>query len=177
MEQERLYWFAAITRARQERAIKTRLTELGIECFVPVRTEIRQWSDRRRKVEVPVVPNLVFLRATRERAFELAGAIGYTLRYMRNLETGKVLVIPDKQMADFIFLMGFDDDRVEVDTTMERGDRVRILRGDFRDVEGELIRVDGRTKVVVRLEGIAALAVEIARSSVEKIDARQHCIV
>src|SRR5438093_13760100 len=54
-------WYAVQTGPRHERKIFTHLVNEGFESFLPVRSELRQWSDRKQKVEFPLFPNYVFV--------------------------------------------------------------------------------------------------------------------
>ena len=54
---------------------------------------------------------------------------------------------------------------------LKKGDKVRVIKGDFAGIEGELIRVKGHKRVVVRLEGVVSLATAyIPGSFLEKIE-------
>ena len=77
-----------------------------------------------------------------------------SMNYLLNLETRQLLVVPDKQMQDFMFLLDFSEDAVQVlNENLRQGDRVRVIKGEFAGIEGELIRIKGHKRVVVRLEG------------------------
>lgn len=81
------------------------------------------------------------------------------INYLLNLETRQLLVVPDKQMHDFMFLLDFSEDAVQVlNENLRQGDRVRVIKGEFAGIEGELIRIKGHKRVVVRLEGVFSLA-------------------
>jgi ribosomal protein L24 len=55
-------------------------------------------------------------------------------------------------------------------TELRRGDRVRVIKGDFAGIEGELVRIKGHKRVVVRLEGLFSLATTYIPSNyLEKI--------
>ena len=62
ISQDELRWYALHTRARHEKAIERRLREQGMETFVPTTTEVHRWSDRKKKVEVPLFSCYVFVR-------------------------------------------------------------------------------------------------------------------
>ncbi|MFR5659526.1 MAG: UpxY family transcription antiterminator [Butyricimonas faecihominis] len=96
----------------------------------------------------------------------------FDMRYLRDRETGNFLIVPDKQMNDFIFLLDFSKEMVEVvNENLKKGDKVRVIKGDFAGIEGELIRVKGHKRVVVRLEGVVSLATAyIPGSFLEKIE-------
>jgi transcription antitermination factor NusG len=62
-------------------------------------------------------------------------------------------------MQDFMFLLDFSENIMRIsNASLKRGDKVRIIKGDFAGIEGELIRVKGHKRVVVRLEGLFSVA-------------------
>jgi transcription antitermination factor NusG len=54
---------------------------------------------------------------------------------------------------------------------LQGGERVRIIKGEFAGIEGELYRIKGHKRVVVRLEGLASVALGnyIAKECLERI--------
>ena len=54
-------WIAVLVQMCMEKKVGERLTKLGVENYVPTQTEIRQWSDRKKKVERVVIPMVVFV--------------------------------------------------------------------------------------------------------------------
>ena len=55
-------WFAVQTKARHEKRVATELKEKGVEAFLPLAIEMHQWSDRKRRVELPLFSTYVFVR-------------------------------------------------------------------------------------------------------------------
>ena len=43
LDQEK-HWHAVFTASRAEKKVRDRLEELGVECFLPVQTVLRQWK-------------------------------------------------------------------------------------------------------------------------------------
>ena len=72
MSQQQEYWFAARTRKDQELTTRDALEKIGVEYFLPPQFVIRQLKYRRRRVEVPVIRNLIFVHATKEFACAIA---------------------------------------------------------------------------------------------------------
>lgn len=73
-------WFVLITKPKHELKVAARLQENGFEVCCPTRIEMRQWSDRKKKVTVPLLPSMVLINIAdkdRARVFEIAGAIRY----------------------------------------------------------------------------------------------------
>ncbi|KAA6305600.1 Transcription antitermination protein RfaH, partial [termite gut metagenome] len=65
-------WFVARTRKDQEFSLRDSLKKLNVEFFLPTRFVIRQLKYRRKEVEVPVIRNLIFVHATKEKACFIA---------------------------------------------------------------------------------------------------------
>ena len=62
VSQDELRWYALHTRARHEKSVERRLRDQGMETFVPTTMEVHRWSDRKKKVEVPLFSCYVFVR-------------------------------------------------------------------------------------------------------------------
>ena len=166
-----LHWYVANT-CRQEKKIKQRLDSMGIENFIPFQQIARKIHGVDKLIEVPVIPNLVFIHTTFKSCMSLIQEYAFDMRYLMDRETGNFLIVPDKQMNDFMFLLDFSKEMVEVvNENLKKGDKVRVIKGDFAGIEGELIRVKGHKRVVVRLEGVVSLATAyIPGSFLEKIE-------
>jgi len=73
-------WYALYTNPRQEKKVATRLQQLGIEVYCPIIIQVRQWSDRKKKVEVPLLPSYVFVKLEskeRNQVFQVSGVVRY----------------------------------------------------------------------------------------------------
>ena len=165
-------WYAAKVKYQTERKMKAWLDEQAIENFIPFRKILIERNGRKIEREKPMVPGLLFIRTNYQTACSLPDESSIKMVYLRNLENQQLLVIPDKQMQDFMFLLDFSESAVRiVNTNLRRGDRVRVIKGDFAGIEGELIRIKGHKRVVVRLEGLFSLATTyIPGSYLEKIE-------
>ena len=54
-------WFVLITKPKSEKKVAAQLNQIGIHAYCPIRTEVRQWSDRKKKVEVPLLPSMILV--------------------------------------------------------------------------------------------------------------------
>ena len=54
-------WYVLYTRPRSEKKVEEKLLSLGINAFCPVRTEIKIWSDRKKRIYIPVLPRMVLV--------------------------------------------------------------------------------------------------------------------
>ena len=158
-----------INRYGQEKKTRDRLTAMGIECFLPIQEEIHQWSDRRKKVERVVIPMMIFVRVSdEERGLPLT--LSAISRYMVLRGESVPAVIPDRQMEKFKFMLDYSEEAVELCTTpLAVGEQVRVIKGPLAGLEGELVTVDGKSKVVVRLDMLGCAQVDMSAGFVEKI--------
>jgi len=165
-------WYAARVKYQTERKMKIWLDKQTIENFIPFRTVLVERNGRKIKREKPIVPGLLFIRTTYQTACVLPVESTIKMVYLRNLESHQLLIVPDKQMQDFMFLLDFSEAAVQIENTnLRRGDRVRVIKGDFAGIEGELVRIKGHKRVVVRLEGLFSLATTYIPSAfLEKIE-------
>jgi len=152
-------WYAAKVKYQTEKKVKAWLDEQAIENFIPFRKVLIERNGRKIKKEKPIVPGLLFIRTNYQKACTLPFESKVRMVYLRNLESHQLLIVPDKQMEDFMFLLDLSEAAVRIDNTnLRRGDRVRVIKGDFAGIEGELIRIKGHKRVVIRMEGLFSLA-------------------
>jgi len=59
-------WYAFYCKSRSEKRLNDLLLRDGYESYLPLKTELRQWSDRRKKVKVPLLPGYVFVKCSRK---------------------------------------------------------------------------------------------------------------
>jgi transcription antitermination factor NusG len=170
MAENQAFWFAARTRANQELGLRDALKKLEITHYLPTHIVTRRISDRVKRVEVPVINNLIFIQTTKQQAFALVKDYALKLHYIRDIETGGLLVVPDKQMEDFMFVLDLSPESIRQSCeTYAPGDKVRIIKGDFVGVEGEMVRVEGKTHVVLRIPQVLVVSVKVPKGYLEKI--------
>lgn len=162
-------WLVAYVQSCLEKKTAERLAAMQIECYLPVQSEIHQWSDRRKQVDRLVIPMMIFVHVSpQERPLPLG--LQSVSRYMV-LRGDKVpAVIPDEQMERFRFMLDYSPEAVEVCTCpLAAGDAVRVIKGPLAGLEGELVTIGGRSKVAVRLDMLGCAHVDMPVGFVEKI--------
>jgi transcription antitermination factor NusG len=166
--QEELRWYALHTRARHEKAVERRLRDQGMETFVPTTMEVHRWSDRKKKVEVPLFNCYVFLRCAlsaddRTRVYQVGSVHGFVGN------RGVALPIPDEQIESI--------QKVLTQTAPWRsypflkvGQRVRVRGGAMDGVEGVFLSENGDHSLIISVEAIQrSMAVRINGYEVEPV--------
>lgn len=171
-------WYVAIVNPRHEKKVAERLSEQGYESFVATQRERHLWANGRKKmVDRVVISSIVFIRvseAERRRVVTLP----YILRFMVNraVDTGGLnrppAVIPDVQIDRLRFMLGQTDTPVGfVPTAYRIKDNVRVIRGQFKGLEGAVMaNSDGTTTLTVGLDLLGGATVKIDPHDVEKIE-------
>ncbi len=54
-------WYVLYTKPRSEKKVEEELLSIGIHAYCPTRSEIRIWSDRKKRVEIPLLPSMVLV--------------------------------------------------------------------------------------------------------------------
>jgi transcription antitermination factor NusG len=159
MERNISRWYAGRVKYRTEKMIKNFLEEKEIKHFIPFQKVFREYNGKRIQKEKPVISCLIFVNTDYMTALSIPDKSGFSVSYIYNKDTKRFQIIPDKQMQDFMFLLDFSESVIKIPNyKLKRGDRVRVIKGDFAGIEGELVRVKGHKRVVVRLEGLFSLA-------------------
>jgi transcriptional antiterminator RfaH len=161
-------WYAIYTHSRAEKKVNARLAETGIETYLPLQKTLRQWSDRKRFIEKPLISSYVFVKVTPKEFFTVKITEGVVKFIMLQ---GKPVVIPEQQITNLRILCGSD---VEVEVSSDvyaKGDMVEVIYGSLTGLRGELIRIGRKHKVVIRIiQPGMNLTVDIKTTSISKLE-------
>jgi len=144
-------WFALYTKSRAEKKVCEELRQKGIDVYLPVRKELRQWSDRKRWVEMPIINSYIFVRIQMDdyrKVFESKGIVRYVSH------KGKAVAIPDHEIeamkrtvaSNLIF-------NVE-SSTIRKGQTITIGSGPLKGITGEVTEVHGTKKFYMNISHI-----------------------
>ncbi len=166
--QQKPRWYAIRTRSRHEKVAANELAERGVQCFLPLVTSVRQWSDRRTQIEMPLFPGYAFVRVTyfsgeRLRVLQATGVAGFVG------PNPAAVAIPDEQI-EAIGTVLVRKVAVTEHPFLKVGQRIRIRGGALKGVEGILVAVNGSRNLVISLEPIQrSLSIKLDGYDVEVI--------
>ena len=158
------YWVAALVKMNSEKKVSSELCRLGYHNYVPTQIEVRQWSDRKKKVERVVIPMIIFVLVDREGESNLRKnpSIYKFISYPGQKDAA---VIPNEQIEKLKFMLNNADSTVEFsDTVYEIGEEVEIVRGPLKGLYGELCYTEKGNPmlgVYVKLLGYSYVNVDI----------------
>ena len=144
-------WFAIYTRPKNEKKVAEQLFKLGIDVYCPMVSQIKQWSDRKKKVESPLISSYVFVNLEekeRNKVFEVPGIV----RYLYWL--GKPAIIQDNEIASLKESLKGILTSVEVEG-IQPGDSLTITNGPFQGKEGIVSQVEkNKIRLVLKELGV-----------------------
>ncbi len=150
-------WYAVYTKPRWEKKSDNILLQKGIESWCPVQKVERQWSDRKKIIEVPLFRSYVFVRINemeRIAVLDTDGIINF-IHYL-----GKPAIIRDEEIEiikQYLLMPGTTIQVTGMQALKEKI-RVKIKGGIFMDNEGEVLRT-GKKKVYVQLDTLGQVLV------------------
>ena len=164
-------WYAVYTNSRAEKRVSDRLAEMGIETFLPLQKTLRQWSDRKKLVEKPLISSYVFVNIIPRDYFTVRKIDGVVKFIM--IER-KPVPIPEAQITNLRILCGSDSEVLMSNNVYAQGDQVEVVIGSLTGLRGELIRVGRKHKVVIRIvQPGMNLTVDIKSNAIRKLEKKQ----
>ena len=123
-----LNWYALYSKPRKEQKIAQQLEQLGFTIYLPLKTEVRQWSDRKKTVVSPLFSSYVFIQieeSKRQEVFIIDGVLNYVFWL------GKPAIIRDEEMDLMRREIEQPDSEVFV-TAMQTGEKIELQDGVFK---------------------------------------------
>jgi transcriptional antiterminator RfaH len=142
------YWMIIYTKPRAEKKVEQRLIERGIEAYCPTYITLKQWSDRKKKVELPLLPSYVFVKTNeleRMLIIQESGAMNFVFWQGKPavVRTQEIKAL-QKEMLDILV------------PEAEVGDYIVIEEGPFKGTSGKVKHVS-KNQVVLVLENLGIL--------------------
>jgi transcription antitermination factor NusG len=162
------HWYALQTRPRHEKRVASELAQKGVNAFLPLVSDIRQWSDRRVQVDLPLFScylfvNIVPTAECRVAVLQSYGALGFVGRGKEPIS------VPESQIEHVRRLVANKIPFV-AHPFLEIGQRVRIRGGVLDGIEGILERRKGRDHLVLSVQTIQrSLSLSIEGYDVEAV--------
>lgn len=154
-------WYAVYTKSRSEKKAKKLLDDIEIECYLPLEKRLKQWSDRKKWIEEPLIRSYIFVKIADDREYLNVLQTDHIVCFVTF--EGKAAVIPEKQIEGIKLLLASEKDlEVVTNKDLEPGMDIFVHAGPLKGLEGSLIELRGKHRVKVELEAIGqSILVEI----------------
>ena len=161
------YWYAVYVRSRHEKKVHQLLLEKGVESSLPLIKTTRKWSDRKKKVEIPLFRGYVFVKIDVGRdklnILQTDGVVKFIGIH------NKPSRIPDEEIH-WIHMMIEKSPEVQIEKEIPMGQKVCVTAGPFKGIEGVVLRRGNQSRLVVLIESIMhAVSIEINPNYLDEI--------
>jgi transcriptional antiterminator RfaH len=142
-------WYIIYTKPKSEKKVAEKITAKEITCFLPLITVIKHWHDRKKLQLVPAFPSylFVFLKKFPDYfdALNTEGSVTY-------VKFGQEPAMVRQDVIDHVKMIVNQECVQVVNENFEAGMRRLITSGPFTGLECEIIRRNGKNKILVRVD-------------------------
>ncbi len=168
MENNNYSWNVIYTKSRAEKKVNKLLTEKGIITFLPLVKEVRQWSDRKKKVEIPLISSYVFVKANNKnylKIIETPGVIKFIKYENRNA------IVSNQEINNLRIALNSNYNTIKISKKyFKKDEMVKINSGYFKGVTGKIISSSNKDKLIINLSELGySFNIEILKNDVIKI--------
>lgn len=166
---EEFNWYVVKTTVRSEKKVNERLIKAGFKTYLPLQQTIKIWSDRKKKVEEPLIASTLFVYTTAHalvRIYPITG-VSSILMYLK-----KPAIVQNYEINNLRILLQQDKIAAsEQKLELLQGDTVQVTRGPFQGLIATAIYTGQKFRVVVELESLGtSFSVNVPKSYVRKIE-------
>lgn len=150
-EEDELKWYVLYTKSRSEKKVNKRLTDLGIMTYLPLKKTLRQWSDRKKVVDMPVINSYIFVKTKRDNLYNLIKIDGVT-RYISF--SGRPIEVRQKEIDILKKFLEEGTDIDVIDGVPQVGKEVKFTSGIFKDYDGKILKINRKNQLQIEIESI-----------------------
>jgi transcription antitermination factor NusG len=170
-EEEKLNWIVLRTKSRGEKKLEKMLLDKGWEACCPCYSTLKQWSDRKKKVSIPLISSVVFVRLNNR---DIHALYDFPLVSSIMKDQGKTALVRDIEIQNLKTLsQNWEEDLIQEETghVYEKGDLVQVVSGKFTGLEGEFVNIQGKHKLLIAIKTIKmAFSILIPQSQIQKVN-------
>ncbi len=165
---EKEKWYALVCKSKAEKKVYARISAQGFHAYLPLVVTVKQWSDRKKKIESPLIPSYVFVKTQEKNLVQCLQDIG-VVRVFKYLK--KPAIIQDTEIETLQILANDAENIALVDgTRFEKGEQVKIVKGPFEGLQATCVQFQGKHRIIIRTLALGVtIEVNIPMSFVEKI--------
>ena len=170
-KREERFWHALYVRSRTEKKVLSQLEDNGFQAYLPLVTQVKKWSDRKKKVEEPLFKSYVFVYSNEKEYIPILNVYG-VVRFV-SFEK-KAVVVPENQiLAIKKFVSDYekgDEYKLMNNEDLKEGQMVRIISGPCKGLTGRLETICNKRHLIVFIDVVGQyIPVHLPRAKVEPV--------
>lgn len=169
LENKNYQWYAIYTRANSEKKVAEKLMQKNIECYLPTRKILKEWSDRKKMIEEPLFRCYLFVKVSYKEFFNALNIPGVVCFVTFG---GKAQPIPENQINNIrTFMNQIDHEVILTYERIQKGVTVKVETGSLQGIKGEVINIYGQSRLMIRIESMnCCLYANILKDEVRLIE-------
>jgi transcriptional antiterminator RfaH len=169
---EQRSWYAIFTKPRAEKKVLQRMLDNEIDAFLPLTKTVRQWSDRKKTVETPLISSYVFVNLEEKELYKTLPIPG-TVNVLKHL--GKPAKIREDEIENLkILSTNHNDFEVSNYQRVIEGDAVEVTKGPFMGLIATCEKTSSGHRVIVKVDSLGScFSVNIPLSFLRKIEQKK----
>jgi len=144
-------WYPVCTNPRAEKKAYQGLINKGLETYLPLHRQLKQWSDRKKWVEEPLIKSYLFVYINEYEQTEVLMTKGVS-RFI--YFSGRITSMPQKQIDELKLLMASPFELEITEENLQPGEKIIIKAGPLKGLTGEIISYRSQKQLVLRLENL-----------------------
>ena len=160
-------WYPVYTRSRAEKKAYDELIKKNIQCYLPLKKTLKQWSDRKKIVEEPLIKSYLFVYISAKEYAEVLMTNGIA-RFL--YFSGNIAFMPEQQIENLKLLLATDAELEVLEYDIKAGEKVIIKAGPFKGMLAEIVALHNKQRLILRLENMGvAIEINTSMAFVEKL--------
>lgn len=161
-------WYVVKTSSRAEKKVAERIEKQNIKVYLPLIQSIRQWSDRKKKISLPLIPATIFVNCHEEDLFKLYNIQGFNsiLHFLK-----KPAIVKNYEIENLKILLKESIEEIENNATkIFNGDKVEVIRGPLQGLIATSVEESRTHRLIVEIESLdQRFIVHVPKSFVRKL--------
>lgn len=153
MAEKEKEWHALYVASRHEKKVYEKLQKKNIEAYIPILKTMRQWSDRKKMVEMPLLNGYVFVKidpTQNDKTLQTPGVVNFVKAEGKIAKVREVEIERLKQLIE----LGYQMEVNGIRHIYKQGDKIKIMSGALKNIEGFVVENKEGRYIDVLLESI-----------------------
>jgi len=167
-------WIVVRSKPRSEKIAYAKLLDKGIDAYLPLLSERRKWSDRKKWVEFPLFKSYLFARIEIKNSIYVLQTYGVSSL----VKFGDEIAIVQDDILNAIKLALDGGYQLTPTEYFIAGNEVEVIDGPMRGVKGIVVQLKGKDRLVIKIDAIQqALSIDIDTRFIKNIKSKSDTIL
>lgn len=159
-------WYPVYTQPRAEKKASEALAGKGIQVYLPLQRQLKQWSDRKKWVNEPLIKSYLFVYISEQEKTEVLMTKGIS-RFI--YFSGRAATMPERHIQDLKLLLASPYELEITEEALLPGEQIRIKAGPLKGLAAEVVAYRSQKQLALRMGEIGCtLIIHVAASLVER---------